>query len=92
MEIWLRHFYRTWSYNPEMMSDQEVAFYVKAYSQPGALRGAFNGYYEPFVCSFLFRVASEEGFHHRAHTDFCDARAGGLGGHKQRRCRHILGL
>jgi haloacetate dehalogenase len=44
VEIWLRHFYRTWSYNPEMMSDEEVAVYVKAYSQPGALRGAFNDY------------------------------------------------
>ncbi len=27
-----------------MMSDEEVAVYVKAYSQPGALRGAFNDY------------------------------------------------
>jgi haloacetate dehalogenase len=44
VEIWLRHFYRTWSYNPEMMNDQDVAVYVKAYSQPGALRGAFNDY------------------------------------------------
>jgi haloacetate dehalogenase len=44
VEIWLRHFYRTWSYNPEMMSDEEVAVYVKAYSQPGALRGAFDDY------------------------------------------------
>ncbi|HEX6482730.1 MAG TPA: alpha/beta hydrolase [Ktedonobacteraceae bacterium] len=43
-EIWLRYFFRTWSYNPEMMSDEEVAVYVKAYSQPGALRGAFNDY------------------------------------------------
>jgi pimeloyl-ACP methyl ester carboxylesterase len=43
-EIWLRHFYRTWSYNPEMMSDEEVEVYVKAYSQPGALRGAFDDY------------------------------------------------
>jgi haloacetate dehalogenase len=44
VEIWLRYFYRTWSYNPEMMSDEEVAVYVKAFSQPGALRGAFNDY------------------------------------------------
>ncbi len=27
-----------------MMSDEEVAVYVKAYSQPGALRVAFNDY------------------------------------------------
>jgi haloacetate dehalogenase len=44
IEIWLRYFYRNWSYNPEMMSDEEVLTYVKAYSQPGALRGAFNDY------------------------------------------------
>jgi haloacetate dehalogenase len=43
-EIWLRHFFRTWSYNPEMMSDEEVAVYVTNYSQPGALRGAFDDY------------------------------------------------
>lgn len=43
-EIWLRFFYRTWSYNPEMMSDEEVAVYVKAYEQPGAVRGACNDY------------------------------------------------
>lgn len=43
-EIFLRHFYSTWSYNPEMMSDEEIAVYVRAYSQPGALRGAFNDY------------------------------------------------
>ncbi len=43
-EIWLRFIYRSWCYNPEMLSDEEVAVYVKAYKQPGALRGAFNGY------------------------------------------------
>jgi haloacetate dehalogenase len=39
-EIWLRYIYRSWCYNPAMMSDEEVAVYVKAYKQPGALRGA----------------------------------------------------
>ncbi len=43
-DIWLRHFYSTWSYNPEMLSDEEIAVYVRAYSQPGAMRGAFNDY------------------------------------------------
>lgn len=43
-EIWLRHFYTSWSYNPEMLSDNEIAVYVRAYSQPGAMRGAFNDY------------------------------------------------
>lgn len=43
-EIWLRHFFKDWSYNPEMLSDEEIAVYVKAYAQPGATRGAFNDY------------------------------------------------
>jgi pimeloyl-ACP methyl ester carboxylesterase len=43
-EIFLRHFYSSWCYNPAALSDDEVAVYVRAYSQPGALRGAFNDY------------------------------------------------
>ncbi len=43
-EIWLRHWLSSWSYNRELFSDEEVAEYVKAYSQPGALRGSFNDY------------------------------------------------
>ncbi len=43
-EIWLRHFFSNWSYNPQMLSDQEIAVYVKAYAQPGAVRGACNDY------------------------------------------------
>lgn len=43
-EIWLRHWLSSWSYNPELFSDEEVAEYVKAYSRPGALRGSFNDY------------------------------------------------
>ena len=43
-EIWLRHFFTTWSYNPQIMTDEEVAVYVKAYQQPGAVRGAMLDY------------------------------------------------
>lgn len=43
-EIFLRHFFSSWCYDPEALSDEEVAVYVRAYSQPGALRGAFNDY------------------------------------------------
>ena len=43
-EIWLRHFFSTWSYDPDMMQPEEIAEYVRAYSQPGALRGGFNDY------------------------------------------------
>ncbi len=44
IEAYLRHFYRDWSINTNLFSDEEVAVYVKGYSQPGALRGGF-GYY-----------------------------------------------
>lgn len=43
-EIFLTHLYRTWSYNPEMLSAEEIAVYVRAYQQPGTLRGACADY------------------------------------------------
>ena len=43
-EIYLRHIFRDWSENRYPISDEEVAQYVKAYTQPGALRGGFNYY------------------------------------------------
>jgi pimeloyl-ACP methyl ester carboxylesterase len=43
-EIYLRHFLSAWSGNKALWSDAEIAEYVDAYSQPGALRGGFNCY------------------------------------------------
>jgi pimeloyl-ACP methyl ester carboxylesterase len=43
-EMWLRHFFGAWSYDPQMLTDDEIAVYVRAYSQPGAVRGACNDY------------------------------------------------
>lgn len=43
-EIWLRFIFASWCYNPELFTPEELAVYVRAYSQPGALRGAFNDY------------------------------------------------
>jgi hypothetical protein len=43
-EIWLTHFYRSWSYNPDMLTPEEVAVYVRAYQQPGAVRGSCMDY------------------------------------------------
>lgn len=43
-EIWLRFIFSSWTYNPELFTPEELAVYVRAYSQPGALRGAFNDY------------------------------------------------
>ena len=43
-EIYLRHFLSAWSANKDLWTDAEIAAYVEAYSQPGALRGGFNCY------------------------------------------------
>ena len=43
-EVYLRHIFRDWCINKYPLSDAEIAEYVKAYSQPGALRGGFSYY------------------------------------------------
>jgi haloacetate dehalogenase len=43
-EIWLRYIFSSWCYNPQLFSGEEIAEYVRAYSHPGALRGASNDY------------------------------------------------
>lgn len=43
-EIWLRFIFSGWCYNPERFTPEEIAVYVRAFSKPGALRGAFNDY------------------------------------------------
>lgn len=43
-EIYLRHFLSAWSADKNLWTDDEIAAYVEAYSQPGALRGGFNCY------------------------------------------------
>jgi pimeloyl-ACP methyl ester carboxylesterase len=43
-EAWLTHFYRAWSYDPAMLSPEEIDVYVRAYRQPGAIRGAAMDY------------------------------------------------
>jgi len=43
-ELYLRHFLSHWSYDKNLFSDEEIAQYVEAFSQPGALRGGFNNY------------------------------------------------
>jgi Predicted hydrolases or acyltransferases (alpha/beta hydrolase superfamily) len=43
-ETFLTHFYRSWSYNPEMLTPEEIAVYVKAYQQPGTVRGSCADY------------------------------------------------
>lgn len=40
----LMHFYRSWSYNPQMLTPEEVDVYVRAYQQPGTVRGSCADY------------------------------------------------
>jgi pimeloyl-ACP methyl ester carboxylesterase len=40
----LRFIFSSWCYNPELFTPEEIAVYLRAYSQPGALRGAFSDY------------------------------------------------
>lgn len=47
-EIYLRHFLSAWSADKELWTEDEIAAYVEAYSQPGALRGGFNCYRAAF--------------------------------------------
>ena len=43
-EIWLRFIFSSWCYNPELFTPEELAVYVRAYQQHGALRGALADY------------------------------------------------
>lgn len=43
-EVYLWHILRDWSLNKYPVSEEELAQYVKAYSQPGAWRGGFSYY------------------------------------------------
>ena len=43
-DIWLRHFFSDWCHDPMTISGEAFETYVKAYSAPGALRGAMSDY------------------------------------------------
>lgn len=47
-ELYLRHFLSHWSYDKQLWTDEEIAEYVEAFSQPGAIRGGFNCYRAAF--------------------------------------------
>lgn len=42
--IYLEHFYRTFGARPDALEEAAIAEYVRAYSQPGAMRAGFNYY------------------------------------------------
>jgi haloacetate dehalogenase len=43
-DVWLRHFFSGWCYDPMTISGEAFETYVKAYSAPGAVRGAMSDY------------------------------------------------
>jgi haloacetate dehalogenase len=43
-EVWLRFILTSWAYNLGAFTEDDIEVYVKAYRQPGALRGAFDDY------------------------------------------------
>jgi pimeloyl-ACP methyl ester carboxylesterase len=47
-ELYVRHFLSHWSHDKDLWSDEEIAEYVEAFSQPGAIRGGFNCYRAAF--------------------------------------------
>ncbi|UXN66663.1 alpha/beta hydrolase (plasmid) [Phyllobacterium sp. A18/5-2] len=43
-DLWLRHFFSDWCYNPHTISGADFDTYVQAYRSPGAVRGAMSDY------------------------------------------------
>lgn len=43
-DIWLRFILQSWTYDPQALSDADIAVYTAAYQQHGALRGAMEDY------------------------------------------------
>ena len=43
-DIWLRHFFSDWCFNPHAISGKDFDTYVAAYRAPGAVRGAMADY------------------------------------------------
>ncbi|WP_445143386.1 alpha/beta fold hydrolase [Dyella sp. Tek66A03] len=43
-DVWLRHFFTDWCYDPHTIRDQDFDTYLQAYRAPGAVRGAMADY------------------------------------------------
>ncbi|KAG7432984.1 Soluble epoxide hydrolase [Fusarium oxysporum f. sp. raphani] len=72
-EIYLGHFYDKYSYNSSAITQEDLNYYVKMFSRPGALRCGFNIYRE-------FGTDSEENREWVAKNGKCKVRALGLNG------------
>ncbi len=60
LEAYLRHFFRAWSHDPDMLPEQDLAVYVRALSQPGALRASLA----PFRASPVLTPGSDSSVPH----------------------------
>jgi pimeloyl-ACP methyl ester carboxylesterase len=49
LEAYLRHFFRAWSHDPDMLHDSDLAVYVRALSAPGALRASLAPFRVPLL-------------------------------------------
>lgn len=47
LDAYLRHFFRAWSHDPEMLAEADLDVYVRALSQPGALRASLAPFRVP---------------------------------------------
>ena len=47
LEAYLRHFFRAWSHDPDMLPETDLAIYVRALTQPGALRASLAPFRVP---------------------------------------------
>ena len=47
LEAYLRHFFRAWSHDPDMLPEADLAVYVRALSAPGALRASLAPFRVP---------------------------------------------
>lgn len=43
-DLWLRHFFADWCYNPNAITGADFEAYVQSYRRPGAIRGAMADY------------------------------------------------
>ena len=43
-EIYLRHMYKAWAYNPAAIEEEAVQEYLRCFRQPGAMRAGFEDY------------------------------------------------
>lgn len=49
IEAYLRHFFRAWAHDPDMLSEADLSVYVQALEKPGALRASLAPFRVPLL-------------------------------------------